>query len=309
MCNNERGEFRCERDVHGDRDRLWSGMLFERLKQVFDRLERREQGAVTRGHLLAALKGEQDLSLMIEAAGLGPSFSLLLLQLDMNKDVGITWDDFRCALGLELHAGECKQTGALLQEEDLGPDGQASAKLGTAGVLEACERGAQAHLDRTTLWIKTRWLMFFLSLAVYVVRAYLMRGYYVVSYCLGIYLLHLVIGFVSPAEDPEVDGGLLPTSEKGEFRPFVRRLPEFKFWWLAVRGTLFAFGMTFFKVFDVPVHWPFLLGYFVFLVVNAVRDRLKHMAKHKYIPMSCGKRTYSGLAGGVAPPGHVPETL
>ncbi|PRQ21318.1 putative retrieval of early ER protein Rer1 [Rosa chinensis] len=54
------------------------------------------------------------------------------------------------------------------------------------------------------------------------------------SYGLGIYLLNLLIGFLSPQVDPEIhdlsDGPSLPTRGSDEFRPFVRLLPEFKFW-------------------------------------------------------------------------------
>ena len=59
---------------------------------------------------------------------------------------------------------------------------------------------------------------------------------------LGIYLLNLFLGFLQPKFDPSVqddlmadeieEGGIpLQTSPKDdEFRPFVRRLPEWKFW-------------------------------------------------------------------------------
>ena len=30
--------------------------------------------------------------------------------------------------------------------------------------------------------------------------------------------------------DPELEGPTLPSQREDEFRPFVRRLPEFKFW-------------------------------------------------------------------------------
>ncbi|MFS8002144.1 putative retrieval of early ER protein Rer1 [Helianthus anomalus] len=54
------------------------------------------------------------------------------------------------------------------------------------------------------------------------------------SYALGIYILNLLIRFLSPQVDPEFqdlsDGPFLPNRSSDEFRPFVRRLPEFKFW-------------------------------------------------------------------------------
>ena len=56
---------------------------------------------------------------------------------------------------------------------------------------------------------------------------------YIVTYGLGIYLLNNFIGFLSPMIDPENEGPTLPTSGSEEYRPFSRRLPEFKFWCVA----------------------------------------------------------------------------
>ena len=46
----------------------------------------------------------------------------------------------------------------------------------------------------------------------------------------GIYNLNLLLGFLTPQVDPELEGPTLPSKGQDEFRPFVRRLPEFKFW-------------------------------------------------------------------------------
>ena len=103
----------------------------------------------------------------------------------------------------------------------------------------------------------------------YPAQVWFLRGFYIVTYALGIYVLNLVIGFLTPkhlqfeaAEDP-ADGPTLPTKADQEFRPFVRRLPEFKFWFLTSRALLIAFSATFFRLFDVPVFWPILLVYWV----------------------------------------------
>lgn len=55
-------------------------------------------------------------------------------------------------------------------------------------------------------------------------------GFYIVTYALGIYNLNLLLGFLTPQVDPELEGPTLPSKGQDEFRPFVRRLPEFKFW-------------------------------------------------------------------------------
>jgi hypothetical protein len=55
-------------------------------------------------------------------------------------------------------------------------------------------------------------------------------GFYIITYALGIYNLNLLLGFLTPQVDPELEGPTLPSKKEDEFRPFVRRLPEFKFW-------------------------------------------------------------------------------
>lgn len=56
------------------------------------------------------------------------------------------------------------------------------------------------------------------------------RRFYIVTYALGIYNLNLFLGFLTPQIDPESEGPVLPSKADEEFRPFVRKLPEFKFW-------------------------------------------------------------------------------
>jgi hypothetical protein len=94
-----------------------------------------------------------------------------------------------------------------------------------------------------------------------------------VCYSLGIYLLNLFLAFLQPKFDPSLaqDEGLedgqssLPTKQDEEFRPFIRRLPEFKFWHSATRAIAISFACTWFSVFNVPVFWPVLVVYFIIL--------------------------------------------
>lgn len=95
-----------------------------------------------------------------------------------------------------------------------------------------------------------------------------------VAYSLGIYLLNLFLAFISPKFDPalEQDEGMedgtaggLPTKEEDEFRPFVRRLPEFKFWYSATKAIAIGFFCTWFQMFDLPVFWPVLVVYWLIL--------------------------------------------
>ena len=59
--------------------------------------------------------------------------------------------------------------------------------------------------------------------------------------------------------------GGLPVKNDDEFRPFIRRLPEFKFWYWATRAIAIAFVCSWFAVFDVPVFWPVLVMYWLIL--------------------------------------------
>lgn len=98
-----------------------------------------------------------------------------------------------------------------------------------------------------------------------------------VAYTLGIYLLNLFLLFLQPKFDPSLthDEGLedgdaaasLPTKQDEEFRPFIRRLPEFKFWHSATRAIAIAFLCSWFAFFDIPVFWPVLVMYWIILFV------------------------------------------
>ena len=83
-----------------------------------------------------------------------------------------------------------------------------------------------------------RWIGFSILAFLYLLRVWYLQGFYIVTYGLGIYLLNLFIGFLQPQDDMDTDhsGPIIPTSMGGddepEFEPFMRRVPEFKFWYL-----------------------------------------------------------------------------
>lgn len=107
------------------------------------------------------------------------------------------------------------------------------------------------------------------------IRILALQGFYIVAYayggerhaervqrilndcsarCAGIYLLHLFIGFLSPQDDPDLDPSdepALPVHDSDEFKPFVRRLPEFKFWYSAFKASLLSLTCTFFSICDI----------------------------------------------------------
>ncbi|KAL6346807.1 hypothetical protein AAG906_002923 [Vitis piasezkii] len=155
----------------------------------------------------------------------------------------------------------------------------------------------QYYLDKTTPHPVYRWVGTLVVAAIYVLRVYYVQGFYVVSYGLGIYLLNLLIGFLSPLVDPELETSneaLLPTKGSDEFKPFIRRLPEFKFWYSITKAFCVAFVLTFFSAFDVPVFWPILLCYWIVLFILTMKRQIVHMIKYKYVPFSMGKQKYGG---------------
>ncbi|KAI1640911.1 RER1 protein [Biscogniauxia mediterranea] len=164
------------------------------------------------------------------------------------------------------------------------------------------QRQYQALLDQATPFVLYRWVGTAVALAFFFLRVLLAQGWYIVAYALGIYLLNLFLAFLSPKFDPSNDmldnemedgsAGGLPTKQDEEFRPFIRRLPEFKFWHEATRAVVIAFVCSWFEVFNVPVFWPVLVMYWIILFVLTMRKQIQHMIKYRYVPFSLGKARY-----------------
>lgn len=136
-------------------------------------------------------------------------------------------------------------------------------------------------------------------IALFLLRVFTKQGWYIVTYALGIYHLNLFIAFLTPKIDPGIDmdgehckhksnvhwqyfvshlddmGPELPTKSNEEFRPFIRRLPEFKFWYAVTKSTVIGITCTFFEVFDIPVFWPILVMYFITLLCITMKRQIK----------------------------------
>ncbi|KAJ4963612.1 hypothetical protein NE237_023551 [Protea cynaroides] len=183
-----------------------------------------------------------------------------------------------------------------------GGDDQSSSNNPLSEWSYAVSRRYQILLDKSTPHVLRRWIAFAVVVFIYVIRVLYIQGFYIVSYGLGIYILNLLIAFLSPQVDPEIedvaDGPGLPTRSSDEFRPFVRRLPEFKFWYSITKAFCIAFAMTFFIVFDVPVFWPVLLFYWLMLFTLTMKRQILHMIKYKYLPFTSGKQRYTGKRAG-----------
>ncbi|KAI8896112.1 retrieval of early ER protein Rer1 [Globomyces pollinis-pini] len=177
-----------------------------------------------------------------------------------------------------------------------------TASNAAPSILTQINNRYQKTLDDLTPYTKQRWAVTAVFGLVYVIRAVTAEGWYIVTYALGIYLLNVLLAFLTPKFDPaleaelndEDDGPMLPTKADDEFRPFIRRLPEFKFWYYSTRAFLIAFTCTMFDAFDLPVYWPILLMYFIILFILTMRRQIQHMVKYKYVPWNLNKKSYNG---------------
>ena len=152
--------------------------------------------------------------------------------------------------------------------------------------------------DKIIIYRAQRWCAVAVLAIINFIRMFRTKGYYALTYCIGIHFLNSFIGFISPLEDPEeeaLDSGdsFLPQKNSEEFRPFQRKVKEFSFWSLMFWTFIVAIPMTFFEAFNIPVFWPLLLVYFLMIFFLIMRRQIKHMIKYKYLPWDSGKKTYS----------------
>lgn len=87
--------------------------------------------------------------------------------------------------------------------------------------------------------------------------------------------------------------GSLPTKQDEEFRPFIRRLPEFKFWYEATRAVTISFACSWFDIFDVPVFWPVLVMYWfiLFILTSRIQPPVSHhVDKCTNVELQCASK-------------------
>ncbi|KAH7102231.1 retrieval of early ER protein Rer1 [Auriculariales sp. MPI-PUGE-AT-0066] len=180
--------------------------------------------------------------------------------------------------------------------------------------VQAHARRYQAMIDSTAPLMRERWMGTAFLVAVFVLRIVLAQGWYIICYAHAIYVLNLLLAFLSPKFDPSLEadlaaddmeeGGTTPEVDRDrlglggnkddEFRPFIRRLPEWQFWLSTTRASALALFCSFFGAFDVPVYWPILVIYFFILFTLTMRRQIQHMIKYRYVPWDFGKVKYGG---------------
>nr|AAQ56408.1 putative Rer1 (endoplasmic reticulum retrieval) family protein [Oryza sativa Japonica Group] len=87
---------------------------------------------------------------------------------------------------------------------DGGGGGGGGPAVAVSSAVAMASRRFQHLLDRSTPHVGRRWLAFAGVAAAYALRVWFAGGYYIVTYALGIYILNLLIAFLSPQVDPEV---------------------------------------------------------------------------------------------------------
>ena len=150
-------------------------------------------------------------------------------------------------------------------------------------------------IDKYIFYIKTRWTLSFLGLCFYIYRISILGGFHVISYIMGLYILHLGVQFFQPLGLPSIDDDIIDNevyedlpisgqtpSNNDDFKPLIRSVSEFKFWQNVSFCVGIAIVCTYFKMLDLPVFWPFLLVYFIVLLLLTVRKMLLHMNHFNY---------------------------
>jgi len=166
----------------------------------------------------------------------------------------------------------------------------------------------QSYLDHSVPHVLHRWLSTAGLIALFLLRVVLAQGWYIICYAHAIYLLNLLLAFLQPKFDPSLQADMsadaieegadaadmtMPRYADEEFRPFMRRLPEWDFWLSATKATVISLLCTTSTLFDIPVYWPILLIYFLILFGLTMKRQIAHMIKYKYIPFDFGKQKYN----------------
>jgi len=81
----------------------------------------------------------------------------------------------------------------------------------------------QHYLDLSAPHIGPRWALSAFIMMIYCLRVYLINGWYIITYGLGIYVLNLLIGFLSPQSDPETEGPVRAAASSGSKQQQQRR--------------------------------------------------------------------------------------
>lgn len=153
---------------------------------------------------------------------------------------------------------------------------------------------ARHVVDSWAIHARRRWTIFALVFLAFLVRMVLLDGYYAAMYLLSFYIVQNVIQYLTPSELPtiqeEEESGVVydipvaiaagRTSDAS--KPMLRKMGEFKLWKKTFAASLLCLVATFIPALDVPVFWPILLLYFLFVLVSVVARQYHHMRRYGY---------------------------
>lgn len=154
--------------------------------------------------------------------------------------------------------------------------------------------------DHLSPLVYPRWIFTAFMVLMYIRRIIKINSHSVLTYFTGIYLLHAGILFLTPKDENIPDPfenveeeSYNPRNIDNDFRPYVRRLPEFDFWKMSVQMIGIAYFLTFFSILNFPVYTPILIVYFIFFVCMTCYKLWVHSKKFKYHLFSTSKSSLS----------------
>ena len=151
----------------------------------------------------------------------------------------------------------------------------------------------ESMILKTKPYTLYRWLFFAFLFITFLARMIIFKKYYAIAYIAGLYLVNSFILFLSPKLDPDEYGETLPSRlTNNEYKPFIRKLPEFSFWQKITIALIIAHIAACIPFLDIPVYGPILFFYFILVFLVSFHGRIMHMIRHHYLPFTSGKPTY-----------------
>lgn len=149
------------------------------------------------------------------------------------------------------------------------------------------------HLrDKISPFPTYRWAVTGVLALLYVIRLINIKSHAVITYCALVYLLHAFILFATPKDNSipspfenstnEEEDNYIPSNIDNDFKPYVRRLPEYDFWVFTSEIVGVSYFLTFFSFTSIPVFVPILIIYFVFILLMTFWKLYKHSRKFQY---------------------------
>lgn len=147
-----------------------------------------------------------------------------------------------------------------------------------------------------------RWTIFSCTYLFFMLRVLIMQKYFLVAYMSSIYILYGFVSFCSPNDDSipcaledfdDFDVSNIPTNtieEIEDYKPFDRKLPDYKYWESSMICLCFSILATLFDVFNFTVYAPILIIYFLIMCISVIRNIYLHSKKFNYNPLDFGKK-------------------